>query len=276
MFIRTARIFIVLSLTLLIPGVMAFSQIAYQPVTLENGRSGGIDYGKRVIVVKGMGLPGGIGGRGGQIRAAIMDAQRNFLEVTKGALITSETTVEGLITTSDIIQSRVEGVVKNFTAVDTSYWDDGTIEVTVEFNMGGEFLDAVLPPTMGGGTPPSYSGAAPSGRTFTGLIVDARGLGVRPALAPKIIDSDGNEVYGSSMVSREYAIQQGMVGYAKDPAKASENDRVAPNPLLVKGIKVEGPNKTDVVISNQNAAELTAMSENLNFLRQCKVMILVD
>jgi hypothetical protein len=222
-----------------------------------------------------MGLPGGIGGRGGQIRAAIMDAQRNYLEVVKGTYVTSTTTVEGLILTGDVIQSRVEGLVKDFTPVDTSYWDDGTIEVTVEFRMEGEFLNTVLPVSMGGGTPINYNQPS-SGKVYTGLVVDARGLGLHPALAPKVLDANGKEVYGSAYVSREYAIQQGMAGYAKDPDKARINERVAPNPFFVRGIKAEGVNKTDVVISVQDAVELNGMAENLNFLRQCKVMILVD
>ena len=271
MFLKITQLIIVVSLSLLMLSVLSFAQVAYQPV----GTSGGIDYGKRVIVTKGMGLPGGIGGRGGQIRAAIMDAQRNYLNVTKGAYITSETTVEGLITTGDIIQSSVEGLVRNYVPVDTSYWDDGTIEVTLEFYMDGGFLDAVLPRQMGSSSPPSYSMPS-SGTAYTGLIIDARGLGVRPALAPKIIDTNGREIYGSSMVSREFAIQQGMVGYAKDPDKARMNDRVAPSPYYVKGVRASGSNKTDIVISDQNAAELLGVASNMNFLRKCQVMILVD
>ena len=58
--------------------------------------------------------------------------------------------------------------------------------------------------------------------------------------------------------------------------KAAGNDRVAPTPLSLKGVKAEGPNKTDIVISNNDAAQLLSMAENMNFLRQCKVMILVD
>ncbi|NQS97230.1 MAG: hypothetical protein HQ591_02140 [candidate division Zixibacteria bacterium] len=270
----------------------AYSQVAYQPV----GLVGGIDYGNRVVVAKGMGIPGGIGGRGGQIRAAIMDAQRNYLEVAKGAYVTSSSTVEAGMLTGDVIQSKVEGLVRDFTVVDTSYWDDGTIEVTLEFGMSGKFLDAVLPKEIGEASPPSYTPsptiitqpplvpsqppAVPSHPqptpVPTGLVVDGRGLGVRPALAPKIVDERGEEVYGSSYVSREYAIQQGMVGYAKDPDKASSDDRVAPTPIQVKGIKAEGPNRSDLVISNQDAARLLSLSESLNFLRQCKVIILVD
>ena len=259
-------------LTLLLVTGLSFAQNVFQPV----GTKGGIDYGSQVIITKGMGMPGGIGGRMGQIRAAIMDAQRNYLEVVKGAYINSTTTVEGGLLTGDVIQSKVEGMVRNFQVVDTSYWEDGGVEVTLEFIMGGQFLDGTLPQSMGGGMPNQYSVSPGQQTAFTGLIVDARGLGVRPALAPKIIDENGKEVYGSSFVSREYAIQQGMVGYAKDTNQAQKNERVSPTPLFVKGVKADGPNRTDVVITNRDAASIHGLSENLNFLRQCRVMILVD
>ncbi len=261
----------VLSLLLIIP--MVFAQNIYQPV----GGSGGIDYSKRVIITKGIGMPGGVGGRYGQIRAAIIIAQRNYLEVVKGAYLNSNTTVENGMMTGEIIQTRLEGLVRNFTPIDTAYMDDGSIEVTLEFDMSGQFLDEVLPKNMGTiSSPPTYSEQPTKRGVYSGLIVDARGLGVRPALAPKIIDESGKEVYGSMYVSRDYAIQQGMVGYAKDPNKAKSNQRVAPNPLIVKGLRSDGPNRTDVVISNQDAAALHSMSDNLSFLRKCKVMILVD
>ena len=251
---------------------LSFGQNVFQPV----GTRGGIDYGDQVIVTKGMGMPGGIGGRMGQIRAAIMDAQRNYLEVIKGTYLNSTTTVEGGLLTGDVIKSKVEGLVRDFQVVDTTYWEDGGVSVTLEFYMSGQFLDGTLPQSMGGGMQNQYS-VSPSQRgAFTGLIVDARGLGVRPALAPKIIDENGKEVYGSSYVSREYAIQQGMVGYAKDTNQAQRNERVSPTPLFVKGVKADGPNRTDVVISNTDAASIHGLSENLNFLRQCRVMILVD
>lgn len=270
---KISRIALAVCSALLIPPLIC-AQTAYQPV----GVNGGIDYANRVIITKGMGMPGGVGGHAGQIRAAIMDAQKNYLEVSKGAYVTSTSTVENFMMKSEVIRSQVEGLVKNFAPIDTQYFDNGAVEVTVQFNMEGQFLNAVLPQDMGTKTlpKPPVAAAAPAATTCTGLIVDARGLGVRPALAPKIVDTGGNEVYGSSYVSREYAIQQGMVGYAKDPDKASASDRVAPSPIMVKGVKADGLNKTDIVISDSDASQILSMSENLSFMRQARVVILVD
>lgn len=64
-------------------------------------------------------------------RGAIVDAQRNLLEITKGVQVTSETKVQDMITTSDYIYSRVDGVIKNAQQVGEAIEKDGYIEVTM-------------------------------------------------------------------------------------------------------------------------------------------------
>jgi len=110
----------------------------------------------------------------------------------------------------------------------------------------------------------------------SGLIIDARGLGLRPAMAPKVVDEQGNEVYGSKFVSREYAVDIGMVGYEKDVNRAAKNERVASTPMVVKGLQASGPNKTDVVIGAADVAKIQSTAVNANFLQHCKVMFVLD
>ncbi len=121
-----------------------------------------------------------------------------------------------------------------------------------------------------------FSFGASLGGGYSGLVVDARGLGARPAMSPRIVDEQGREVYGSSLVGREYAIQQGMAGYAKDLDKARENDRVAGNPLLVKAKDVTGQAGSDIVVSADDAERIRHAAAGSEFLKQCRVMIVLD
>jgi hypothetical protein len=137
-------------------------------------------------------------------------------------------------------------------------------------------------PGEGGVTPvrttpqEDFSFGATVGGGYSGLVVDARGLGARPAMSPRIVDEQGREVYGSSLVGREYAIQQGMAGYAKDLDKAQENDRVAGNPLLVKAKDLAGQAGSDLVVSNDDAERIRHAAAGSEFLKQCRVMIVLD
>jgi len=239
---------------------------------------GGIDWTSGIVRATGIGSPNPnmppSAQRAGAIEAAKQIALRNLLQMVKGMYLNSETTIENAITTSDVIRSQVEGIVRNFRVIDTRYLSDGSVEVDVEVPLSS-FYDIILPPGQKSGE----TGAVPStaiGTAYTGLIIDARGLGVRPALAPKILDELGNEVYGTGYVDREYAIQVGIVGYEKNLDRARKNERVADRPLIVKGLKVSGKNQTDIVISNSDAQLIRNAAANLNFLEQCKVMIILD
>ncbi len=245
-----------------------------QGVVQQIGMNGSVDFTQRTITATGIGMYGGVGGRAGVIHAAKLDALRNLLAVINGIALTSETTVENQMLANDVVKTRVEGIARNYRMVgEPRYYDDGSIEVTIEMSLDGPFLEAVLPEKMGGGHP--LASAVP-GVAYTGLIVDATGLGARPALAPRILSEDGEEVYGSSFVSRDWAIQYGMAGYEKDLDAALKNDRVGDKPLVTKGLKAVGPNRADIVISNEDAQKLHSMKDNLSFLEKCRVIIILD
>jgi hypothetical protein len=121
----------------------------------------------------------------------------------------------------------------------------------------------------------SLPGWALAQTVYTGLIFDAQNLTFTPSASVKILDEEGREVYGSAYVSKEWAEKQGIVSYVKDLAQAKANQRVAGNPLVIKAIKVTGPNNKDLVISNDDARRVRDLAKHLNFLDAAKVVIIV-
>ncbi|MBW1692708.1 MAG: LPP20 family lipoprotein [Deltaproteobacteria bacterium] len=250
---------------------------------VEQTLQGSINWSEGVVQAVGIGAPsekhyGKPSARPMALRAAKLDAMRNILEAINGVRIDGSTIVRDYAVESDIIRSKVEGMIQGAEVVKQEYLSDGTIEITMAMSLRGGFSQLVLPdeikplesvkPVM---TPMKHSSAV-----YTGLVVDARGLSARPAMSPKILDETGQEVYGSAFVSREYAVQQGMSGYAKDIAAAHRNQRVTDNPITVKGLRTEGLGRSDIVISNADASALRSASENLSFMKKCRVMIVVD
>ncbi|MBF0101342.1 MAG: LPP20 family lipoprotein [Desulfobacterales bacterium] len=249
------------------------------------------------------------------LRAAQVDAYRNLLETIKGVRIDSKSTIKDFVTQSDTITAEIEGIIRGGQVVKREYLSDGTVEVIMQMKLNGGFAHLILPKdiqpakTLRPVLPPESlepkltepaepherpdqtdhvtsepdllpekkEHAEPQHRAiYTGLIVDARGLSVKPSMSPKILDEDGQEIYGSAFVSREYAVQQGMSGYAKDIKAAQENPRVASNPITVKGVKTFGQGRSDIIISNADASKIRSASDDLSFLQQCRVMIVVD
>ena len=284
---RVYRLFAVIALLsaiLLVP-VMGWAQ----KEVVQLFEKGSINWSTGKVIAVGIGAPPSKPANMAQARAmarraAVTVARRNLLEITEGVQVDSMTLAKDFIVQSDIIRTSVQGVVRNAQVIDTAYMSDGSVEVTMVMSMTGEFANVILPQPPAGvqgtgasavPTPPPSSEITPS-EVFTGLVIDVRGLGARPAMSPKVVDESGKEIYGSAMVNREFAVRQGMAGYAKDVSAAQANLRVTDNPVTIKGARVSGPGKSDIVISNSDARRLLSAAENLSFLQKCRVMVVLD
>jgi hypothetical protein len=70
-------------------------------------------------------------------RGAVVVAQRNLLEIVKGVHIVGETTVQDMMTTSDYVYTRVEGVIKGAQQVGEAKMMDGYVEVRLKMPIYG-------------------------------------------------------------------------------------------------------------------------------------------
>jgi hypothetical protein len=249
---------------------------------VEQKEKGSINWTRGVIQAKGTGIPpkevsGNTYFREGALTDAELDASRKIFEIAKEVRIDGTTVVGIAALRDDAILSRIENMAKNAKVVRKEYLTDGTVKIGMEMNLRGGFAQLVLPQEikpLDSITPVTMNNT--SQQTYTGLVVDARGLDVKPVMVPKIIDENYQEVYGSAFVSREYAVQQGMSGYGKDLGKILHSRRVADHPLVVKGLKAVGSGHSEIVISNADASKLRSTSESLSFLKKCRVVIVVD
>ena len=111
---------------------------------------------------------------------------------------------------------------------------------------------------------------------YTGLIVDARKLNLRPALIPKILNQKGELVYSQQSLDQRDLIKMGLVGYAKDVDAAAKNQRVTAEPYVIPGLNAIGDKKTDVVISNRDAQIVLTTAPYTGYLKNGRVMIVYD
>ncbi len=102
------------------------------------------DWNNGVIQATGTGVPttGAIGAQARILarRAAIADAQRNLLELTEGVQVDAETTVEMMMVTSDIIRTKVSGVLKGARIVSESH--HANRHVRYKFDSVGSFRNS--------------------------------------------------------------------------------------------------------------------------------------
>jgi hypothetical protein len=266
-----------------------WSRIIESKVAEQAGDRAIINYEDGYVEAVGIGAvdPANIKGTNARpmcLRAATVEGYRNLLEATKGIRVDSLTTIRDFVTESDVISAAVSGLVQGAQVISKDYLSDGTCEVTLRMSLSGRFMQTIIPRVIPEqkkheAPPPAPVKPAPVPATapvYTGMVVDARGLGARPAMSPKIVDEAGAEVYGSMIVDKTYAVSQGVSGYARDLTAAQGNQRVTDNPVTVKGLSAEGAGKADIRISNEDAGRIRATEENLNFMKKCRVMIVLD
>jgi hypothetical protein len=232
-------------------------------------------------------------GREVALTAAIEDARRKLMSAVKGIVIDAGGSVGDLIENSSIVQEAVKEMVDSAEVVQQEFTTDGSVEVTVQMSMNGGFSQLVLPEVIRQiesvkpiSTSPGFGAEEDivDVSTFTeivtgpytGMIVDGRGIGITPCMVPRVCDENGQEVFGPAYASREFAVQNGMIGYVSDMDAAARHPRVADRPLILKGLRTGGTGNCDVVVSNVDAARLRSAFENLALLRQCRVMIVMD
>ena len=122
----------------------------------------------------------------------------------------------------------------------------------------------------------SASDAGPRSGGVTGIIIDGKGLGLRPAMSPRIMTQSGSVVYGPGQYSRDYAASNGVVGYAKTLDQAKADPRVQGNPLVIRGSSVSGSSGADLVISNVDAGKVARADGSAGLLGNCRVMFVLD
>jgi hypothetical protein len=230
--------------------------------------AGAVDWQRKVVKCTGSGaanLRDASGNpavaRVGAEKAAKLDALRTCLEALKGVQLQSGQTVGGALASDAALSGKVEGLVRGFKVVGKPrYFSDGGVEMDVEVPLEGALSDALLPKPEGKADAP------------TSLVVDARGHKLVPALAPRILDEAGKELYGPASLG-EAGRRAGAAAYAKDleAARATLKDRIGERPIVVKAIRAQG---SDVVVSGADAASLSG--KTLPFLAEGRVVILAD
>ena len=262
---------------------------------VEFNKNGTIDWTAGVVEAKGIGVPATYtyntkpqADREDIFSEAINKAGHNLLETIVSLRIDSQNRVIDIVENFPSIMAQLRDMAHKAPEIKRlrKFQNDGGVEVWSQMSLSGGFSQLILPPEIRQIEPikqvskPNNSASmrtrSRSSEIFTGMVVDARGTQAVPVLAPKVLDQNLEEVFGPAYVSREFAVQHGVVRYTTDLWKAKFHPRVSDNPLIVKALKSLGAGRCDFVISNADAAKLRSSSEHLLFMRECRVIIVLD
>jgi hypothetical protein len=222
---------------------------------------------------------------------AIVYARQHLTRLLFEIPVTPNQTIGQQAQINPVIAEKLAQMVTQTRVSRQEYLSDGTVKVSLRLAFSGGLAQLVLPgdiksleairalnsssaePSVPNKPPRNHRNAA---NIFTGLIVDARGLPMQPALYLPIYDEAGTAVYGSAFISRDFAVQYGTCKYTTDLDSALSDERIGENPLVVKGLHKQHTGGDGLIISYTDAIKLRSAPEHLAFLKSCRVIIVVD
>ena len=265
-------------------------------VNVEVQQKGAVNWDKGAesdVTALGIGLPPeNAGARGTPLarRAAIVDAYRNLAETIQGVQVDSETVLQDLAVQSDTVSAKVNALVKGARIIEEGTNADGSYYVRMSVPLYGvsNSVAAIAVPELG--TPAVPEPLPEVGDTnltksevkeiqsaaYTGVIINAAGLGLEATFSPVIYDVNGRGIYGMRNINPDLAISKGMVEYATNLEKAVTNSRAGANPLVLNAVAVKGGknsvNKVNVVVSVEDGDKILLANEKSGMLQNCAVV----
>jgi hypothetical protein len=271
---------------------------------------GEINWGEGWILGHGKGeiTDTGANGEDQATRAAEIDAKAHLLEIIKDIPVDDRSKAGQ----DQKMSFRLEGFVKDSEVVAKSKTGT-TVNVTVQAPIRG--IKGLIIAVLGYYTPPPPPPPPPQPkepkatvaqkkpledpRAFTGVVIDARQVQANASLFPKVVDTKQNEVYTVGKVNKEDLQKRGMASYAvvsrdavisklfpkalvlqvryqpqsapTGPAKKRQGEK----PLVVSSVEASGDLKTNIVLSEEDAAKLQQLSEETNVLKECRVIVVL-
>ncbi len=133
---------------------------------------------------------------------------------------------------------------------------------------------------------PSYFPLGTASKVYTGILIDARGLlpvhgeyiseKLNPCLFPKVWNKKMSLIYEKNMMQPDIARNTSSVLYTSSLDEKLYRDRIGTEPLRIIARGVFGDNRTDPIISDNDAEKILAKKENIRLLKEGRIVIVCD
>lgn len=246
---------------LLLTMVAALAQESPQPVVTDAGPSLEFDWTRMVLRATAS-----AGTHGTESTRAVEELARRSLQVgieqgVSRIPVTSGLSFDSLLSgpLGDALRSRLH----RWEVTEAVYFASGKVRLTAELSL----QDLLKPWTLSRIAEPGPAMAS----TVTGLVVDARGSGARPAYAPTLWSHDGEVLY-DGLLWEEEAVSKAPVVYVGDPAHPAAA-RAGETPLFVRAREARGP---DLVLDAAETARFREQLQGARVLGEGTVVVVID
>ncbi len=242
---------------------------AFDPV-IEELSDGRVDWTSLRLLAAAEGVPSG--GVLVNLETLEGDARQRLgprmLAMARKVRISAETTAGDLLDARDAVADRLDDNLMLWEVFEVRYYMSGGVEMEGALPLQRWLRPALVSLARG------KDRTAPATAPTSGLVIDARGLEVSPALSPRVRDAAGTELYSVATMTVLAASQRTPVVYVTDPADLAAGKRAGAQPLFVRATAVDA--ETDLVLDPADAARVAQAAAEAPFLLQGNVVVVVD
>ena len=113
----------------------------------------------------------------------------------------------------------------------------------------------------------------PIATPYSSLIIDCRGLDIKPMLFPSIYGDNGLEIYGKNFIDSVSAAKGGVVSYCYNENQAQLDRRAGEHPYLTVAMKSL---KNCPILLEKDVRKILSSPDTINNLKKCKVIFIID
>lgn len=191
-----------------------------------------------------------------------------MLDLAKQVRVTSTQDAGDLLDAGDAVADRLDSNLAIWEVYEVRYYTSGGVAMDGALPIQPWLRPALTARATGKDRPGGAAAAA-----ITGLLVDARGLAVKPAVAPRLLDPNGEALYAAETLTVHAASQRGPVVWVSDPADPVAVRRAGESPLIVRAAAVR--DGCDLVLAAEDAAKVRDAAAGASFLLNGQVAVVV-
>lgn len=201
--------------------------------------------------------------------------------------------VKDFLKVNNHLNDKISNLLTEYRVLKQNYLTDGSTEYVYNLSLTNKIMFYILPKTSavnlvvpmlcpycgqewpdGKPVPPDLELVPKEieANEYTGIIIDCRGLNLKPCIFPVIYNDVLEEIYSVNFADPSFIIDQGLVLYTMQDLY--NDSRIGKNPLRIKATAVIGSSQTVIRISNSDAQRIHGSKNNLNLLRECRLAVI--
>lgn len=180
--------------------------------------------------------------------------------------VTSDARVADLLADEGPLAAAIRSRTSRWQVAEAVYGTTGKVTLRAELSLQ-ELLKPWTTSIARAGVAPAPAPETPT--EPTGLLIDARGTGARPAYAVRLLDPAGQAVYAGELWEAQ-AVTLAPYRYVTDPAHP-EAATAGARPVLLRAVEAR---EADLVLSAEDAARVAEVAERV--LARGAVVVVLD